>query len=304
MTVSQKITSETGPNFTIRTMRRDELAISVEWAAAEGWNPGLHDASCFYAADEGGFLIGLLDGEPMASISVVKYESAFAFLGFYIVRSGFRGRGYGRKIWQAGLERLKGCNVGLDGVVEQQGNYLKSGFKLAHRNIRYEGVANSEKRPVSMKGASMKETDDGEIVDLASVSVKEITAYDKAVFLYERSPFLRCWISSPHHYALGVMHQGALAGYGVLRPCQKGYKIGPLFADSAQFAEALFLALTAYVEPENSFYLDVPSVNKAAVTLAEKYEMKSVFETARMYTQKAPDLPLNRIFGITTFELG
>jgi hypothetical protein len=29
-----------------------------------------------------------------------------------------------------------------------------------------------------------------------------------------------------------------------------------------------------------------------------------VFETARMYTAGAPALPLHRLFGITTFELG
>ncbi len=28
------------------------------------------------------------------------------------------------------------------------------------------------------------------------------------------------------------------------------------------------------------------------------------FETARMYTGPAPALPLRRIFGVTTFELG
>jgi hypothetical protein len=32
--------------------------------------------------------------------------------------------------------------------------------------------------------------------------------------------------------------------------------------------------------------------------------MTPMFETARMYRGRAPDLPLDRIFGITTFELG
>ena len=44
--------------FRIRTMRRNEIAIAVDWAAAEGWNPGLHDAECFTVADPQGFLIG------------------------------------------------------------------------------------------------------------------------------------------------------------------------------------------------------------------------------------------------------
>jgi hypothetical protein len=32
--------------------------------------------------------------------------------------------------------------------------------------------------------------------------------------------------------------------------------------------------------------------------------MTSVFETARMYTHEPPAIPLARVFGITTFELG
>jgi hypothetical protein len=50
--------------------------------------------------------------------------------------------------------------------------------------------------------------------------------------------------------------------------------------------------------------LDVPENNPAVLALAEKYGMKRVFETARMYSKEAPNLPIRKIFGITTFELG
>jgi hypothetical protein len=32
--------------------------------------------------------------------------------------------------------------------------------------------------------------------------------------------------------------------------------------------------------------------------------MLPVFSTVRMYSKTAPELPLNKIFGVTTFELG
>lgn len=78
----------------------------------------------------------------------------------------------------------------------------------------------------------------------------------------------------------------------------------PLFADSPELAEALFLSLKSGIKPAESFYLDTPEVNRAAITLAERYNMKVVFETARMYTGEKPDMPLNRLFGVTSFELG
>ena len=293
--------AEVGSTYTIQTMTRDQLALVVEWAAAEGWNPGLYDVECFYATDPNGFFIGLLDGEPIASISAVRYGTAFGFLGFYIVKPGFRGCGYGWQIWQAGLAYLEGRTIGLDGVLQQQSNYLKSGFKLAHRNIRYEGKGESIAPALNRLNNSGEPVN---LVSLSSIPLESAIAYEASLFFSNRSAFLECWLNSPHHTAVGVMHQQQLAGYGVLRPCQKGYKIGPLFADTPQFAEAIFLALKARVGLGSPFYLDVPDVNTAAVALAEKYQLTSVFETARMYTQKPPELPLNRIFGITTFELG
>jgi hypothetical protein len=60
-------------------MTRAEIDLGIDWAAAEGWNPGLHDAESFYAADPGGFLVGLLDNEPVGMISAVKYGHSFGF---------------------------------------------------------------------------------------------------------------------------------------------------------------------------------------------------------------------------------
>ena len=73
----------------IRTMRPEEIELAVEWAAAEGWNPGLYDGPVFYATDPVGFFVGLLDGEPIGCISTVAYGMHFGFLGFYIVKPAF-----------------------------------------------------------------------------------------------------------------------------------------------------------------------------------------------------------------------
>ena len=66
---------------------------------------------------------------------------------------------------------------------------------------------------------------------------------------------------------------------------------------------ALFLALAQEAERAQIF-LDVPEPNGEGRALAEAMGLSPVFETARMYRGAAPDLPLSRIFGITTFELG
>ena len=62
-------------NLRIRPMRADEISLAIDWAAAEGWNPGLADAACFGAVDPEGFLIGELDGEAAATISCSALSS-------------------------------------------------------------------------------------------------------------------------------------------------------------------------------------------------------------------------------------
>lgn len=279
-------------NYKIRTMNRKEVDFAIEWAAKEGWNPGIHDADCFYSADPNGFFMGLLGDEPIATISVIKYCESFGFLGFYIVKPEYRGKGYGIQIWNAGLKYLEGRNVGLDGVVAQQDNYKKSGFKLAYRNIRHQGRG----------GGNFPEY--SEIVKLSTLPFETIDSYDRPFFPANRTQFVKSWINQAGCNALGIMQNGKLAGYGVIRKCRSGYKIGPLFADSPELAETLFLALKSGIKPVEPFYFDTPEVNRAAVALADRYNMKVVFETARMYTGKKPDMPLNRLFGVTSFELG
>ncbi|NET51579.1 MAG: hypothetical protein F6K09_23570 [Merismopedia sp. SIO2A8] len=193
--------------------------------------------------------------------------------------------------------------MGLDGVLAQQANYAKSGFHPAHRSIRYEG-----------KGISTSLSLDtmAPCVPLSSLSIDEVIAYDRPFFPDDRADFINTWITQPEHYGLAVLEQNALAGYGVIRPCHTGYRIGPLFANTADIAHHLFCGLCDRVPPNIPFYLDAPVINKAAIALVERYQMTPVFEAARMYRGAEQTIrPLleqhdgtGRVFGITTFELG
>jgi GNAT superfamily N-acetyltransferase len=269
----------------------EDVRLFADWAAAEGWNPGLADAPAFHATDPGGFLLGRLDGEPIASISIVRYDPGYAFLGFYIVRPEFRGRGFGLRIWQAAIDRGGDRVIGLDGVPGQQANYAKSGFVLARRNARYEGTA----------GGSAPE--DGGIVPLATIPFEAVVAYDDGVFLVPRHQFLLRWLAMPGTASFGAMVDGRLGGFGVVRPCRSGSKVGPLFADDASIAERLFAALRAAARP-GPLFVDVPDPNGAGVALVTAHGFTPMFETARMYRGEAPVEPVDRIFGVTTFELG
>jgi len=96
---------------------------------------------------------------------------------------------------------LGGRNKGLDGVIAQQGNYRKSGFKLAYRNIRHQG-----------EGVVAEPSG---LLDLSSVAFDEIARYDETVFAAARPSFLRCWIRQLQGAAFGIISEQRLEGYGV-----------------------------------------------------------------------------------------
>jgi len=285
------MTQARSDTLSIRVMTREDLDLAIDWAAAEGWNPGLDDGACFHSADPAGFLMGYLGDEPVASISVVRYSDAFGFLGLYIVRPDQRGRGYGYGLWQAGMAYLDGCTVGLDGVVAQQANYARSEFVLAHRNVRYGGAP------------TLEAPRDERLRPVGPDIIDKVLDYDRRFFPVPREAFLRCWLRPRTRTAIAFMEDGIVKGYGVMRACRSGYKIGPLFADGEREADALFQALASEAKGDQVF-LDLPEPNPAAVRLATKYGLAPAFETARMYRGAGPDLPLSQIYGITTFELG
>lgn len=273
------------------------VATLLEWAAAEGWNPGVHDAEAFFAADSTGWwLAETPDGEPVGGMSLVHDDGgAFAFLGLYIVRPEWRGKGIGFRVWQTALEASAAACIGLDGVVEQQANYARSGFALAFRNQRFQA-----------DGAALAALADpaAKIVPLADVPVEAIASLDRAVaYPGQRAAFLRHWCAPPDGVALALLRDGELSGLGVIRRCRTGHKIGPLIAANARDARHLIGALCAQAHA-GTVFLDVPHVNGPALEMTRDLGMAPVFETARMYRGTPAPLDHGRLFGVTTFELG
>lgn len=268
----------------------DDWAVVAGWAADEGWNPGLSDARSFFAQDPDGFFLGRIGAEPVSAVSVVRYGADYAFLGFYLVRPDLRGRGYGLTTWKTALAHAGGRTVGLDGVVAQQDNYRRSGFALAHRTVRFTGTVPTAPAPSGVRPA--------EAADLQAIA-----AYDSACCPADRPRFLARWLDTPGHRAFVRVAGDRLTGYAVVRPAVDRPRVGPLFADTADDARALLLAVAGGT-PEGGISVDIPGSNTAGVALAEEFGLTPSFETARMYTGPVRPFARERVYGITTLELG
>jgi GNAT superfamily N-acetyltransferase len=275
-----------------RPMTREEVNTAVAWAAREGWNPGLHDAECFYDADPEGFFCAEADGRIVGTVSVVNYDDRFSFAGLFIVDPAYRARGVGMPLYRYAMRHAGSRIVGGDGVVAMVEKYQKDGGLFLHyNNARYEGTG----------GGKMP----GGLVPVHDVKFTDLLVYDTAHFPAQREAFLRCWIAQEGHFGLARLDEaGNILGYGVRRACRDGHKIGPLFARDRATAEMILDGLIAGI-PGEPFFLDIPVPNKDAVALVEDRKLNPVFFTARLYSTKEPvPLPLGEIFGVTTFELG
>lgn len=278
-------------DYRVERMPFAEVETTIAWAAREGWNPGLNDAACFYAIDPSGFLMGVLDGRAIARVSMPIYDDRFAFCGLYIVDPAYRGQGYGLRLTKASLDYIGDRNAGLDGVEEMAAKYARLGYRPAHRSTRHIFEPQAMHRVVE------------QIVPLADVPFAELAAYDRRHFFAPREAFLKRWIAQAESLALGFVDGGQLRGYGVLRKCRVGCKIGPLFAEEPDIAEALFRALCNHAVAE-PVAIDIPAPNEAGMKLASRHGMQGGFTCERMYLRGDPGLPLDKIYGITSFEAG
>ncbi len=276
--------------MTVRAMTLDDLHTVLQWAADEGWNPGLDDARAFHAADPAGFLIKEVAGEPVAAISVVNHDPRFAFLGLYLCKPEFRGQGYGMQVWRAGIAHAQMRSIGLDGVPEQQENYARSGFAKAGSTTRYMG--------------QMAQTSDLRIRFALPDDLETLAAHDARACGVDRTAFAAAWFGDTQtRQTLVLMEDATISGFATFRRCKDGTKIGPLYALSETDARAL-LSANPFHQADAPCFVDVFGQNAPLATLIRSLNFEATFETTRMFSGAQPVATPYRFQAIATMELG
>jgi hypothetical protein len=275
-------------------MSREDVAVLAGWAADEGWNPGNADIGIAWDIDPGAFIALHREGELVGGGTIFRHSPDFGFMGLFIVKAGLRRSGLGAPLWHHRLNLLKGrlatgATIGMDGVFDMQPFYARGGFAFAHRDLRFQGVAN---------GAA-----DRSVRPLIESDFTTVDFFDQLHFPVPRPAFLRRWLFQPNAHTLGLFEDDALLAYGVARPARDGFKLGPVFATSPDAAERVVASLMARI-PGQQVQLDVPEPNEPGLRLAERFGLSEVFGCARMYHGPPPNLPLQQIFGVTSFEFG
>ena len=281
--------------YTFRKLIFSEFEILVDWAVKEGWNPGLHDAAVFWATDPDGFY-GYFDQDTMiGGGSIVSYGGEMGFMGFFIVRPDYRAKGLGTELWFLRRNTLLGrlqpnAPIAMDGILAMQPFYQKGGFVVDYRDERYEKIGQSYPANPLVQPTTAND-------------FEGIVALDKACFGVERAHFFKLWLETKGSKSFSYVDKGGLQGIAVMRPAQTGYRIGPLYAENETVAVALYERCLSEAVGEAG-YLDIPVSNEAAVNLVKTYNATYVFECARMYYGAPPKTAMDKLFGLTAFEIG
>lgn len=283
-------------NINIRRMTIEDLEMVMQWAQEEGWNPGRYESRALYAADPTGYYLLEVDKQPVASLAIVRYSHQFAFLGLYIVKREYRKQGYGKLLWDHCMgNNCMGNNytAGLNAVTNQVSTYQKSGFASVHNNTRWRG-----KVPALVSTSSSSKL-------LSNVPVSSLISYNQGIFSAPRLAFLEAWLKMPESHVLAAMDGKLVKGYGVISSCQEGYKIAPLFADNEQIACDLYRALCRCIgDKEAVVYLDTTAENTEGEKFATLFGLEKTFDTVRMYRGDPPVCSANKVFGLTSLEIG
>jgi len=251
-----------------------------------------------------------LNGKPIGKIwwqnTVAKYGDSFAFAGCYIVSKEYRGKKYGKEIFEAAYETGKSfSSLGAIADLRQEKINKRYGFRSLFYGAFF--IFN-----IPLTKACFSETSKRSLVKIKcieEVNLESLLMYDTKVFGFERHSSLSKWLRAPGSYArVAIDSEGSIVGYTVARPTfiKASYKIGPLYADSEPIAEkllkAVFEELFRHEKLVPLVCIDVPT--EKGTKLCERLGGKRSLELAYMIMNNIPDARFDKWFACTTVQFG
>ena len=286
-------------------MNQDTVLVT-EWAKSEGFAPGIGDVSIYKNTDNQGIWIGLLNNIPIGCICGIKYNSSYAFIGLFIVIEKYRGNGYGRRLWKHAIDYLSDIPcIGLEAAPNRIEDYSNWGFKSSSITRRWQW----DFQDCFLVDKLYKEDELGQyqILDANCITSTEVQKYDASKETSPRPHFLSNWLNNKSGNVLVIADEKlSCHGFGRIRPCLfkdgKGWRIGPLLADTPPLAELLLRSLVK--RHPGKILIDSPGLNPYSKYLLERLGFKEISSTLRMYKGNQPLTNMNQVYGLACLELG
>ena len=135
--------------------------------------------------------------------------------------------------------------------------YERGGFRQFTRHRRFEFTSTD----------TAPDLDPG-LTQLSNIDFQDIEDMDAVCFPGSRGDFLKSWIEQDDAISLGLVEKDRLRGYGLMRPCLSGWKVGPLIADEIETANRLWTGFSKHGQGK-SIFIDSPDNNPSAIHLCK-----------------------------------
>ena len=221
------------------------------------------------------------DAKPEGTCVPFVFDNKTGWVGFFIMNSPARGRGWGAALFREALEEFQrhGCEyVGLDAVAEQKKTYERRGFREVGmvRNMVRDGLGKS-----GMQGEVKIQGDGWDVVDIRSVGVESLVQCEERCTGFRRS---RLWSkegvfhrADDDAFGFAAQNKDGLNGLLLVRGCHLGFRFGPVYASTRDIATALSQAAMqkcSELNGDNMLAAEVSMENKGAVRLFEELGWK------------------------------
>jgi len=232
-----------------------------------------------------------LGNAVVGGISAVHYDDDYVFIGNHFVLPPYRGSGIGTAIWEYALALAGDKTIGASGLSDGREFYEDYGFESTSNIIQYGGVMFAEARL----------SDD--IYSAQDIDIRYLVRYDASRFGTHREKFIRAWLDTVVMDGVCLLKEGSIQGWGCLRRCRRGWRLGPVFAEKYEYAEEIVrhLAMKTYTE---WVFIDLPQNNVQAIRLAFAMGMTPLGARIRVVRGDRVSEPLDQIFGFTTLDIG
>ena len=280
--------SSSSKECAIRPAHSKEEVHALWWPFMQhlGWNRSSQDIQTHYPAatahlGPSGWLHVCPKDAPDEGVGCIVpfiFDNGTGWVGFFCVKEEFQGRGWGAALFKKALETFEKAGtrmVGLDAVEAQVGTYERRGFKATDRVKLM--VRKSVAEKVLGGGFEHVETDGERLVPLEDVPSDVLVKNDLDITGFQRG---KTWSkqalfeSRDDAWGLALVShhtKDTLDGWILVRSCEEGFRIGPLYAnDRKEAAFLLHQALYRLQDKPGSFIAEVWGSNAEAVDVFEE----------------------------------
>ena len=291
--------------FSIKPLSNADIDFVTEISRNEGFVPGVGDLGIYQNTDKQGLWVGWLNNNPIGCIAGVRYNENYGFIGLFIVKEKYRGRGFGLQLWEKAFSHLSDLPcIGLEAAPERISDYSRWGFNLSSKTTRWQLLGDGKLLQESSRNDYLYNFS---FVEGSSIPKNAVEIFDEKRETTPRPHFLSNWLNHPAGKVIAIIDKnGKCHGFGRIRPCLlqsgEGWRIGPLMADNPILLKILLKKLID--SHPGLIIIDAPGLNNCASELFKELGFKSESETFRMYRGSQPPVSMNDVYGLACLELG